>query len=457
MEKILISACLIGEKTRYDGTAKVWPFYEKLAKKYELVPFCPEVEGGLSIPRDPAEIVKNAVVTKKGVDVTKNYNDGAAKALAACKFFGIRIAILKDNSPACGSRHIHDGSFTDAKIEGLGVTARLLIANGIKVYAESDNLEFLLGESQDSADARLRRNLKKEEERKAVMALVKDGTITQEEADRRLIQKKENRFGHGHGGRGFHHDSYHSGDASYSRNRQDGHSSYGEKRPYGPSRDGEHSRTSYGKKPYGEKSHYEGHSSYHKSYDGASSGDKPYSHEGSSYGKKNYSAGGEHSSYHKNYHSSASYSSGEKRPYQGHGYSHDEKSKAYGEHSSYHKDYQHSSYSSSEKRPYQGHGYGHSEGGKSYGDHSSYSSSEKRPYQGHGYGHSEGGKSYGDHSSYAHGGEKKSHYDGQSSHSYGGKKTYGGGKPNYGHSSYGTHKPYGGEKHYSSSKKKDSK
>src|SRR5574344_716261 len=112
MEKILISACLTGEKCKYDGGTNVFPFFEQLSKKDELVPFCPEVSGGLPTPREPAEIVKNSVLTKSGKDVTQQYNAGAEAALKACKFFGIRIAILKDNSPSCGPRHIDDGHFT---------------------------------------------------------------------------------------------------------------------------------------------------------------------------------------------------------------------------------------------------------------------------------------------------------------------------------------------------------
>src|SRR5574344_1313266 len=143
MEKILVSACLLGDKVRYDGGSNPVSFLDELSKHFQIVPFCPEVEGGLSIPREPAEIVGASVLTKGGKDVTKNYQDGAERALNLCKFFGIRYAILKDGSPACGPRQIHDGKFDGIKIDGLGVTARLLVANGIKVFAETDNISFL--------------------------------------------------------------------------------------------------------------------------------------------------------------------------------------------------------------------------------------------------------------------------------------------------------------------------
>lgn len=144
MEKILVSACLVGDKTRYDGGDNANDFIAELGRHYDLVPFCPEVEGGLKVPRSPAEIHAGSVYTKEGQDVGKAYQSGAEKALGICKYLGIRIAILKDKSPACGPRHIYDGTFTHTLIDGLGVTARLLIANGIRVYAESDALDFLL-------------------------------------------------------------------------------------------------------------------------------------------------------------------------------------------------------------------------------------------------------------------------------------------------------------------------
>lgn len=143
MEKILISACLAGDKTRYDGKSNYHPLVKQLLEKYELVLFCSEVEGGLSIPRKPSEIVKDKVINKDGKDVTRNYVSGAQKALNICKYLDIKIAILKDGSPACGVHEIHDGNFKGRKIKGMGVTASLLSKNGIKVISE-DEIETLL-------------------------------------------------------------------------------------------------------------------------------------------------------------------------------------------------------------------------------------------------------------------------------------------------------------------------
>ena len=143
MEKILISACLVGDKTRYDGKGNYHPLVKELLEKYELVPFCSEVEGGLSIPRTPSEIKGDRVINKSGKDVTRNYQAGAEKALNICKYLDIKIAILKDGSPACGVHQIHDGNLTGRKIKGMGITASLLSKNGIKVISE-DEIQTLL-------------------------------------------------------------------------------------------------------------------------------------------------------------------------------------------------------------------------------------------------------------------------------------------------------------------------
>lgn len=143
MEKILISACLIGDKTRYDGHSNYSPRTKELLEKYELVPFCPEVEGGLKTPRIPSERKKDRVINEQGKDVTKHFIQGAELALNICKYLDIKIAILKDGSPSCGTHEIYDGSFSHKKIKGKGVTAEYLEKNGIKVYSEEEIDELL--------------------------------------------------------------------------------------------------------------------------------------------------------------------------------------------------------------------------------------------------------------------------------------------------------------------------
>ena len=138
MEKILISACLVGDKVKYDGHSNYNEKIKLLLEKYELVPFCPEVEGGLPTPRKPSERIRDRVKMENGKDVTKNYEKGAELALNICLYLGIKIVILKENSPSCGTHMIHNGHFINRLVAGMGVTARLLKEHGIEVYSEKE-------------------------------------------------------------------------------------------------------------------------------------------------------------------------------------------------------------------------------------------------------------------------------------------------------------------------------
>ena len=138
MEKILISACLVGDKTKYDGKSNYNPLIKDLLEKYELIPFCPEVEGGLSIPRKPSERIGDKVINSAGKDVTKQFALGAEKAYNICMYLGIITIILKENSPSCGVNQIYDGTFSHKLIDGQGYTAEYLSSKGIKVLSEND-------------------------------------------------------------------------------------------------------------------------------------------------------------------------------------------------------------------------------------------------------------------------------------------------------------------------------
>ena len=140
MEKLLISACFIGENVKYDGGNNKLDDFTllQLKKRFILLPFCPEVAGGLPTPRSPAERINKKVVTKSGVDVTKEFLDGAKKTLEFCKKNAIKKALLKEGSPSCGSSYIYDGTFTSKKISQQGVTAELLRKNSIKVFSEKE-------------------------------------------------------------------------------------------------------------------------------------------------------------------------------------------------------------------------------------------------------------------------------------------------------------------------------
>lgn len=143
-EAILISACLLGVRCRYDGGSKPQEPILRLMEKYTLIPVCPEQLGGLPTPRLPSERIGAQVVMKDGTDVTAAYRRGAEEALRLARLFGCRRAVLKERSPSCGSGAVYDGTFTGTVIPGDGVTAQLLKANGIQVVGES-RAEELLG------------------------------------------------------------------------------------------------------------------------------------------------------------------------------------------------------------------------------------------------------------------------------------------------------------------------
>jgi len=135
--KILVSACLLGERVRYDAKQKKLhdPLIESWLKQGILLSACPEVLGGLPTPRPAAEIQSNgAVQTELGGDVTQAFKAGAEKILALALQHQIKIVILTERSPSCGSSIIYNGSFTRTTIAGEGTTTQLLRENGILVF-----------------------------------------------------------------------------------------------------------------------------------------------------------------------------------------------------------------------------------------------------------------------------------------------------------------------------------
>lgn len=134
-EKILISACLIGLNCKYNGGNNENSKLVELMKEKDLVPICPEQLGGLKTPRVSAERKQEKVITKEGVDVTKEYQKGAEEALKLAKKLNIKKAILKSRSPSCGIDEIYDGTFSHTLIKRDGVTAELLKKNGIEVIS----------------------------------------------------------------------------------------------------------------------------------------------------------------------------------------------------------------------------------------------------------------------------------------------------------------------------------
>ncbi|SHM12055.1 Uncharacterized conserved protein YbbK, DUF523 family [Caldanaerovirga acetigignens] len=148
---IIISACLAGFNTRYNGENSCNAVFEDLIRIKKAVPFCPEQAGGLPTPRMPAEIIgedgfavikgKAVVLTKDGKNVTEYFIRGAKEMLKLAELIGADTAILKSKSPSCGCRFIYNGKFDGTLKEGMGVTAALLATYGLKVI---DSDEYLL-------------------------------------------------------------------------------------------------------------------------------------------------------------------------------------------------------------------------------------------------------------------------------------------------------------------------
>lgn len=139
MRKILVSACLYGHAVRYDGKTKKLSddIFEKWMNEGRLIPVCPEVAGGLTVPRPPSEIAGDKVINSENRDVTPEYLKGAEYTLNIAAEEEIVFAVMKEGSPACGSSRISDGSFTGSKISGEGIAVRLLRENGYEVFNET--------------------------------------------------------------------------------------------------------------------------------------------------------------------------------------------------------------------------------------------------------------------------------------------------------------------------------
>lgn len=134
----LVSACLAGEKCRMDGTDKLVPKIRQLVEDGEAVAVCPEVLGGLPMPRSPSERRGDRVINAAGEDVTEQFRRGAEEAFRICKENGCAEAILKSKSPSCGCGVIHNGQFDGGLIDGNGVFAQMLLDAGIKVMTEKN-------------------------------------------------------------------------------------------------------------------------------------------------------------------------------------------------------------------------------------------------------------------------------------------------------------------------------
>jgi len=144
METILVSACLLGDNTKYDGRNNYDKKIEIVKKNYDIIPICPEILGGLKTPRLKSEIKNGVVINEKGKNVTKYFTDGANKVINIVKYLHIKKAILMDRSPSCGVNKVYNGYFVSRLIDGKGITTQKLIENGVSCFTLDEFIEEFL-------------------------------------------------------------------------------------------------------------------------------------------------------------------------------------------------------------------------------------------------------------------------------------------------------------------------
>lgn len=138
MDKIAVSACLVGKNTKYNGGNNYNQCVIEFLKDKDYILICPEVFGGLPTPRHPSEIINNKVINKVKDDVTSNFIDGANKAFKMLIDNNVTTLILKSNSPSCGYKKIYDGTFSGKLIDGNGIFTELALKHNLKIYTEKD-------------------------------------------------------------------------------------------------------------------------------------------------------------------------------------------------------------------------------------------------------------------------------------------------------------------------------
>lgn len=124
--KIAVSACLLGKNCRYDGAHCYRPYLAKLLENHTVIPICPESFGGLTVPREPCEIVGDKVFSRDGKDMSLYFELGVQKCLELIQNEGIELAVLKSKSPSCGNHLIYDGTFSNQLIQDSGLLCKAL-------------------------------------------------------------------------------------------------------------------------------------------------------------------------------------------------------------------------------------------------------------------------------------------------------------------------------------------
>ena len=139
--KIVVSACLLGENCKYSGGNNRSEALLALLEGHEVIPVCPEVLGGLPVPRVPAEIVDGVVINRDGISVDAEFRRGAAEALEICRREKPDLVILQPRSPSCGVGAVYDGTFGGKLVPGNGIFAALAAENGFRVESAEEILE----------------------------------------------------------------------------------------------------------------------------------------------------------------------------------------------------------------------------------------------------------------------------------------------------------------------------
>ncbi len=139
--KIMVSACLLGENCKYNGGNNYSETVAKYIEGHEVIPACPEVAGGLPVPRYPCEIVNGVVTNNRGESKDAEFRSGAQRCLEKALKEKVYLVTLQSRSPSCGVHQIYDGTFSGTLKPGKGVFAELLAANGIRMMDVSELTE----------------------------------------------------------------------------------------------------------------------------------------------------------------------------------------------------------------------------------------------------------------------------------------------------------------------------
>ncbi len=149
METIIVSACLLGDKTRYDGKSNYNPKIELIKENYDIIPICPEVMGGMKIPREPTELKNGLPYSKSGKDVNSYFLRGTKQIINIVKYKHITKAILVEKSPSCGVHQIHNGLFNGGLIDGEGYATKELKNHKVDCYTLDEFIELFLTKKED--------------------------------------------------------------------------------------------------------------------------------------------------------------------------------------------------------------------------------------------------------------------------------------------------------------------